>query len=85
MRFTAATLGEAYDRLGNAAARLARKAEGPDRITRYQEARQGYQEARALFAALRDQGALMPTNAGQIEAFEAKIAATDQALAEASH
>ncbi|HVF71659.1 MAG TPA: serine/threonine-protein kinase [Chthoniobacterales bacterium] len=76
-------LGLCYERLARPLGQLAEDEGTPpsERLRLWQEARGWYQKALELFADLRDRGALMPSDAGQIENFRAQVAAADRAIA----
>ena len=79
-------LGLAYERLGSALV-LAAKDETQSRETRVEnlnQARRAYFRSRELFTALRDRGALMPSDSHQIGKFTDKIAETDKEIARLS-
>ena len=75
-------IGLCYEYLGsaNAAAAVNESAPTPERVERWKEAGDWYTKARDLFAALRDRGALMPSDAGQVDKFAARVAEARQAI-----
>jgi tetratricopeptide (TPR) repeat protein len=76
-------LALAYERIGGAVMLAARDETQPreTRLDNLRQARRAYAKSLEIFSALRDRGALLPSDAHQIEKFTGKIADTDKEIA----
>jgi tetratricopeptide (TPR) repeat protein len=75
-------MGLCYERLAQALARSASDGRAPTalRVRQWAEARARYQKALEVFSDLRERGALMPADAGQVEKFTGSISRCDDAI-----